>query len=153
MVQIYPNLNNKYIQLEGEKIDNLLKKPRRVLYKISSVFPFDLFPNELVINENQVNVIKRRFFLSEDIETVLIKDIQLVVVETAPFFASLDIEILKPLSKSIVIDYLWVDEALKARRIIQGLRAVEKEGIDIANQPVNELLKKLEIIGKVRYNT
>ncbi|MBI4226375.1 hypothetical protein HY612_04645 [Candidatus Roizmanbacteria bacterium] len=152
-MQIYSHSHDKNIQFERKKIDKLLKKTQRVLYKISSVFPFDLFPNELVINENQVNVLKRRFFLSEDIETVLIKDIQLVIVETSPLFASLDIEILKPLSKSIVIDYLWVNEALKARRIIQGLRSIEKEGIDIANQPVDELLKKLEIIGKVRYNT
>lgn len=48
------------------------------------------------------------------------------------------------------IGYLWKKDAIRARRIILGLVAAKKEGIDIAQIETNSLLSEVEQIGRSR---
>ncbi len=133
---------------DEQKLAQLVKRSSRVILRVSSIFPFDFFPDDLIISENQVDIVMREFFFAEHIETVRIRDIQQVTVETSVLFAQLRISMLKPESTPIAISYLIRSEALLARRIIYGLIAVAKEGIDVAGLPMAELVPKLEVIGK-----
>lgn len=60
----------------------------QVLYRLSAVWPFDLFPDELIIRENSVSV-RRRFLLYSYLETLPIRDIGRTVLVNAVFFACL----------------------------------------------------------------
>lgn len=133
---------------DQQKLDQLVEESSRILYKISTVFPFDLFPDEVVIDENKVNIIIRNFFSSELIESVLIRDISQIYIQTTPFFASMRIATFKANSKPYNFSFLKINEAIKARRIIEGLRVVTKEKIDLARFPLEELTQKVENIGK-----
>ncbi len=135
---------------ERTQINNLSQKTQRVLFRARAVFPFDFFPDELLIDENQVRLVIRRFFLAEQIETILIKDIQWVTVETAPFFGTLTICTFKFGSSPIVIKYLPLSKATKARQLLQGLITTNNEGIDVSKLDKKELVGKLEIIGAVK---
>jgi hypothetical protein len=132
---------------EEEKLDRIIEKSKRIILKISTVFPFDFFPNDIIVSENQIDVVIREFFFSEHIETVLLSQIEQVSVETSLLFGSLTISILKPQSVSIVIPYFWRADAILARRIVYGLMAAAKEKIDISELDTTTLVKKLEKIG------
>jgi hypothetical protein len=73
-----------------------------------------------------------------------IKDISNIFVNTAPFFAQLVI-ISKTFTKNeIRIKYLWKDEAVLARRLIEGLRTFQSKQIDTSVFSVGELIDKLK---------
>jgi hypothetical protein len=135
-----------------EKMDDLVDLSRRVLFKTTSVFPFEFFPDEIVIDPYKVNIVSREFFASERIHSIAIKEISDVLIDTGPFFAALKIIDKNFIENTIVVRYLKKQEALKARRIIQGIMIANKEELDIAKLEVDELAEKAEEIGKAHYN-
>jgi hypothetical protein len=140
--------NRKIIVTEDEKkLDHLVEKSNRVIFHTRTVWPFDFFPNDLTITENQVDMSIQEFFFSGHIESVRVVDIAQVSVETSFLFATLRIEILKPQTDPMVIPYLTRSDAIFARRLIYGLVSVAKEKIDIAKMDMPTLINKLEQIG------
>jgi hypothetical protein len=140
-------------KIKGEEINKerflrLVKASTETLLKISSVFPFDFFTDEVSIEVTQINVIKRNFFLSAHLQTIPVKNIADVFVQTSIFFASLHINDSSYIENSIQVDNLKKNEAFLARRIIQGLVVANKEGIDLAKVPKETLMAEIENLGK-----
>ena len=125
-------------------VAGLVRKSNRILITISShKFPFDFFPDTMNIEEGRITIITRSFFLSSQVHSVDIKDISNIFINTAPFFAQLVI-VSKTFAKNeIRIRYLWKDEAIYARRIVEGLRAFEVKQIDTSVFTVADLREKL----------
>jgi len=65
----------------------------KVIMKIHSAFPFDLFPNKIVLKKNKIDVIHRPFFYARNVFTVFISDIRTIIISTGPFFATLSFEL------------------------------------------------------------
>lgn len=116
-----------------DKLSDLLKRSQNILLRISSVFPFDLFPDKLIIDETKVSIIHWDFIGTEHIHSIFIEDITDVTLDTTLFFATLRItESNNPrFPRKFAIKYLKKSEALCARRIIQGMLSAERKGIDI----------------------
>jgi hypothetical protein len=135
-----------------QRLDNTLTRTKRELLTIRSVFPFDLFPDTLRIDENKIEIISRKFFsLEEHIFPILIKNINGVVVTTSPFFATVTFEITGHNTNPEPITMLKKREALLAKRIIMGLIAAQKDGkdgIDLSSIPIEQARAKLEEIGR-----
>ncbi len=138
------------------KMDELIEKSNRVLFRTSTVFPFDFFPSEIIIDENKVSIIKKTFFWSEEVHSIMIKDITDVLIQTIPFFATLIICDDSSGENQINISFLKKDEAIKIRKIIQGLMVSLKGlsspmlgSIEVTSIPQWELIKKLETLGEV----
>lgn len=142
-----------------QELENLANKSEQILLRITNVFPFAFFPDELIIDELKVNIINRIFFFAEQLRSILIKDIVNVVVETGPFFATLVITDRTSSTESNVptnivkVKYLKKNEATTARRIIQGLKISYEQKVDLASLGVNELTGKLEEIGRASDET
>ena len=141
---------NQLVQIAKDKeadkyeVAMLVKKSNRVLVTVSSHrFPFDFFPDTLNIEEGRIAVISRKFFLSSEIHSVDIKDISNVFINTAPFFAELVI-VSKTFAKNeIKIKYLWKNEAVYVRMIVEGLRLFVAKNIDTSVYTVASLREKL----------
>lgn len=137
------------IKIEGEVVDKnvvaeLVKKSNRILATISThKFPIDLFPDTLNVEEGRITVITRNFFFSSQIYSVDIKNIANVLINTAPFFAQLVIVSKTFTENEIKIKYLWKEQAVEIRRIIEGLRTFETEGVDTSVFTKKELIAKL----------
>lgn len=136
-----------------EKLEKLIGKTNPFLFKASTVFPFDFFPNDITIEQTKVNIVFREFFFSEDIHSVLIKTIKDVEVQTSLLFATLKIVLDIYPGKPIVIKYLKKSEALCARRIILGLMTIQedvnatKENIDLSQITQEGAKKRVEELG------
>lgn len=134
--------------VSSSQIDHLLTTTQHTLYRTKTVFPFDLFPDELAIDETKVNIISHEFFYSEHVCSILIKDISEVDITASIFFATLTILHQGFKTDPFVVQYLWRSNAIRARRIIQGLILCERNKISIDNTDKTSLAKKVEELGK-----
>jgi len=132
-------------QQDKKIVAGLVRKSNRILASISShKFPFDFFPNAITIEEGRITVITRNFFFSSQVHSVDIKDISNIFINLAPFFAQLVI-VSKTFSKNeIKIRYLRKEEAIMARRLIEGLRVLKNNQVDTSVYSKEELLIKLQ---------
>lgn len=135
------------------KLDQLVDKSNMRLLTIHTVFPFDFFPDTIHIDENKVDIIHRQFFIEKQMFPILIQNINAVVLTTNLFFATLTIEVSGYEKNPDPIQMLWHKDAILARRIILGLVACFKEGIDISQLAKDEVRRKVEEIGKAREHT
>ncbi len=132
---------------DSQKLDDLVKG-NRVLYKISSVFPFDFFPDKIIIDPIKINVVFKEFFSSERVHGIYIRNISDVYVDTGPIFATLKIIDQGIVENTVIVNYLKKNEALKAREIIQGLIVANRHGIDVSAIDDTNLVSKLVSLGE-----
>lgn len=122
----------------------MVEKSNRILVTISShAFPIDFFPNTLVIEEDRVTIVTREF-LSSAVHSVDIRNIANVLINTTFFFSQLVIISKTFEENEIKIRNLRTNEAIFARRIIEGLRTFESKKINTSTYSIDELISKLE---------
>lgn len=141
-------MKNVVFSSNDERFNLLLKGANRVLLKTSAVFPFDFFPDEITIDESKVNIIFRDFFLSEDVHSIMIEMIRDIEVEAGPFFAVLKLVPDGYPGHALELRYLKKGDALKARRIIEGLMLARRHGVDPAQLDNLDLIERIETLGK-----
>lgn len=129
------------------KIKELLKSAGRVLLKATTVFPFDFFPDQITIDECKVNIVFHSFFLSEDIHSIPIDMIRDIEVEAGPFFATLKIVPDGYPGQPLRIRLLKKKDAIRARKIIEGLIVAKRHGIDMTTLDDINLEENAELIG------
>lgn len=118
--------------------------------KIKAVFPFNFFPDEIIIDETKVSVYHRIFFFSKQIVSVDYKDILNVILDHSLFFATLELVGRFFAEQPISVKYLKKKDAILARRVIQGMIIAKKEGIDVSAINIGQLLDKVERVGQTR---
>lgn len=141
-------VHNRAPPAEVAKFKTLAAKSQRILLRIAAVFPFDFFPDEIVIDETKVNIINRIFFASENTHSIPFKGIRDVLLETSLFFGTLKICPDGYPGQPICVRFLPKRGAIKARQIIQGLMVVARENIDITNIPDADIINNVESIGE-----
>lgn len=126
-------------------VAGLVRKSNRILATIfTHRFPFDLFPDTINIEEGRITIITRYFFFSSQVHSIDIKDISNIFINMAPFFAQLVIVSKTFRENEIKIKNLRKEDAVFARRIIEGLRIFANNQIDTSNYTKEDLIAKLE---------
>jgi|SRR5688572_17415747 len=134
---------------EVEKLDKLAEETNSVIYEISSTFPFQLFPDKLIIDENKVTIIRREIFFKR-IYPILLRDILTVRVDRSILFASMNFEVKRYTKNPRPIVYLSPRRANKARQYIMGLVQAKRAGIDLSKLTTDQIRERLEEIGKTQ---
>ena len=134
----------------SNQLERLASKSARVLMEFKSTFPFTLFPDEIIVDETKVSIHTHYFFATKQVRSVEFKDIFNVTIQQGVVFANMTIADRFFSQEPINIPYLKKNDAIKARRLIQGLILASKEGIKIHDLPYDELMQKLERIGQSR---
>lgn len=136
-------------QKNEQKLDELCEGSLHPILRIKQAIPFNPFPDEVIIDMNKVSIIYRQFFSSEQLHSVLIRDVSDVLVETSIIFSVLKIVDIGYTENFIDVNYLKTKDANKARRIIQGLVVAHRYGVDLAKIGSEELEKKVEQLGTI----
>lgn len=144
-----PPKQDEDTQRNVRKLEELVEHSQKPLLKIKTVIPLNPFPTEVVVDINKVNIVLKEFFASENVHGVLIKDISDVVVECNPIFATLKIIDIGFTDNSIDVEYLRKKDAIKARKVIQGLVIAHKYGVDLSKIDDENLCDKVEELGSV----
>jgi len=158
-VMTNPRLTDQVLQEEGKNeqtkneatkkeedkqtVSDLIKKSNRCIISISSLFPWDFFPNTIDVEESRVTFIFRQFLASQS-HSVDIKDISNVFIQSSLFFAKLQIVSRTYVQNDITIGHLNSKKAQRVQMVIEGLRTFVENKIDTSNYEIKELIAKIE---------
>jgi hypothetical protein len=139
---------SKTLEEVQDGLDRLVMRSRQVIFQTESVFPFDFFPNQLIICPNRITVIDRGLFYQEEYPMQL-ESVNGAKILRNAFFASLEIDTFG-VEKPPPLKFLTIRTARLARRYILALVECKKNGVDLNKYPVDELKVKLKQIGEVQ---
>lgn len=128
---------------DRQAINDLIKKSNRRIISISSLFPWDIFPNTMEVEESRITFIFRQF-LSTQSHSVDIGDIANVFIQSSLFFATLQIVSRTFVQNDVTIGHLSRGQAYQVKMVIEGLRTFAEHNIDTSRYEVGELIAKIE---------
>jgi hypothetical protein len=131
-------------------LPQLAEDAGEVLYSITNIFPFDLFPDRIIIRRNHVDIVHGIFFWSGATERLQIIDIREVGVHYNPLFATLVIHAIGPPNITLTVKHLWRHQAIRAKRIILGLLECHQQQADLSSYPKRDLVAHVEEIGRAK---
>lgn len=141
------------------KLEVLSSRNHVTLMQTRTFFPFDLFPDTLIIDMTKVNIISKQFFATETVTNINLKDIVDVCAETAIFMGNLVITyvpnvdgmmgMLEPITHRI--NLLKRNDALRAQRILKGILVARREGIEISTCSPDEIMHVIERFGDSKF--
>lgn len=136
---------NMMLKVENDRntLNELMRKSNRSIISISSIFPWNFFPNTIDVEESRVTFIFRQLFASQS-HSVDIKDISNISIESGIFFSTLQVVSRTYTKNDIKIEYLRKKDALQTRKIIEGLRTLAFNEINTSNYEIEELVTKLQ---------
>jgi hypothetical protein len=151
------SLSNRGLQIwpaTEHSLSQIVQRSKAVLVHISAVFPFDLFPDHLVVDENKVNVIHRDFFEIEHLHSILIEDVTNVTLDIGFVFATLHITDSNnprfPVEYSL--RFLRKEDARIARNVIQGLMSAKREGVELPTDNKSSTAEGIFDVGDTQLN-
>lgn len=154
MVDLIPqeqlNDGDPVVTNTSKNIADFTQQDSKVLYQLKSVFPFDPFPMTITIEPTIIHIVDQAFFFSHQVISLSMKDILTIEVDTGLLFATIKIQQALPIMPALEYKMFWKAEALKARRIIQGLILVGKQDLEISDMPIPELNHYLEKMGSTQ---
>jgi len=124
-------------------MNDMINNSSRILFQVSSVFPLDFSPTEIVVEDTRLEIIHHQLFSSQ-VHSVDIKDASNVFMDTSIFFAQIRIVSDTFAQNQVIIDKLWKKDAAKVRNVIEGLRAFVSHNIDTTGLKIEELTSKLK---------
>ncbi len=125
------------------KLKSLRKSSEDKLLIVDAVFPFDLFPDRIVIDRAKVTVIKRNFFFSEQKSSISTEDLLNVEMGLGPFFGTIKLHSRFFVDGSQEVKFLWRKDARLVERILQAIVIARQHGIDVAKIPSEDLFAEL----------
>ncbi len=131
----------------AEKLGELVSKTNNIIYEISSVFPFQLFPDRIIVDENKVTIARKDLFFKR-VFPLMYEDILTVRVNRGLIFAAMEFEIKRARLNPRPITYLWPKEAANAKKYIMGIIEAKKQKIDVSKLTAGQIRETLEEIGQ-----
>lgn len=132
---------------EFDKLGKLIDKTNSVIYEISSTFPFQLFPDKLIIDENKVTIVRKELFFKR-VFPIMYEDLITVKVNRSFIFAAMEFEIKRISKRPRPVSFLNPREATLAKKYIMGLIEAKNAKIDLSKLSTPQIREKLEEIGK-----
>ena len=130
------------------KLQHIAKANEEILYSVSTVFPFEIFPTTIVISKTKIDIINYYFFFSKQLKSIMLSELGRAEVTTTAFLSCL---ILRGKISDIVlgrIPNLPSTRAQEAQSIIQGLLVSKTENIDVQHVDPQELRQSAKAIGQ-----
>lgn len=137
---------------EIKKLEKLVSGTQKLIYEVKSVWPFQLFPDRLIIDESKVTVVRRGLFYKRVIPITFDK-LGTVKVNRSFLFASLEFDAKLFTHGPSAVTHLYPKEANMAKKYIIGLMQAVQAGIDLSKLSVEEVREKIEQIGSVEDET
>ncbi len=134
------------IKKNEEKLDELIQQSKEYIYQAKAVFPFDLFPDQVIIDANKVTIIRNGFLSSNEFPIPAGK-ITNIEVFYGLLFASIRIEVLGYSQPPPDVAKFTHTDTRLIKRYVTGLIRVYDEKIDLSGMEVSALREKLQEIG------
>lgn len=129
------------------KLEQVVKSSHQKVASSSTMFPFVLFPDDIILDRTVLTIIKRTL-LSKNVISIRIEDILNVSINTGPFFGSINISSrVMNSTDHFTISFLPKREAIHLKKAIQGSMIACHNKIDTSELSQEELIKTLCELG------
>lgn len=133
----------------AKELDHLADKTNKVIFKISSIFPFSFPPDDIIIQPLKVDIVEREFFASEIIRSFPFDQIIETQVLSGPIFSTLRIIGKGLRSETVEVSYLKKGDAKKAKKIIDGFVLCRSNSVDLTKLDADNLDSRIEELGTI----
>lgn len=136
-----------------QELTQAIAKSNHPLAIATTVFPFTLFPDTVLVDREKLTVAHRIFFRVAEVMSIRIEDILNVTADVGPFFGAIKIStrFFDP-EKPYSVDFLWRGDALRIKRIMQGYIIAIQKNIDCSALSNKELSVLLDELGRATPN-
>lgn len=129
------------------QLEQVVKSSHQKVASSSTMFPFVLFPDDIILDRNVLTIIKRTL-LSKNVISIRIEDILNVSINTGPFFGAINISSrVMNSTDHFTIAFLPKSEAVHLKKAIQGSMIARHNKIDTSELSQEELIKTLCELG------
>ncbi len=133
---------------QNPSLQTIVEKSHEVLGRATTIFPFTLFPDTVIVDRTKVTIIKRNFFWSEDVVSIRIEDVLNATASVDLFFGSLNVSSrVMNSTDHYQIKFLWKSDAMHLKHLIQGYVIAQHNEIDVAHLDRDKLIKTLCELG------
>lgn len=143
--------SGKYSKYQTEReLTKAIGASQEVLATATTVFPFTLFPDTVILDRTKLTVTHRSFFAVAEVVSIHIQDILNVTANVGPFFGSLIIttRFFDTAPKPYEVNWLWRNDAIRIKRILQGYIIATQRKIDCSALNTHELSTMLDELGR-----
>lgn len=133
-----------------QELNQIVENSQQVLMRAKSVFPFQLFPDTVIVDTTKVDIIYSDFFWHKFVFTIPITAIKLVKINVGLFFATMLIEVTGFETNPDAVTYLWRNDAVNLRKLITGLQLLSKHQFDFSNLDTKTIRNKAMEIGNAQ---
>jgi len=133
---------------EIEELKRVVHKSHEVLAAARTVFLMKLFPDKVVVDRTKITITRRDFFWSSNVVSIRIEDVLNVGCGVGPLFGSITIS--SRVMNSVdhfEINFLWRNEAMYLKDIIQGYMIAKHNKIDTSQLAKDEMIETLTELG------
>jgi hypothetical protein len=126
----------------------LVRQSHEVMVSATTVFPFKLFPDTIVLDRTKITITRRDFFMSSKVMSIRIEDILNVSTSVGPFFGSINIASRVLSSEDhFSISHFWRHDAVHLKHMIQGFVIAQHNGIETKHLSREHLIETLAELG------
>ncbi|MEK7561834.1 MAG: hypothetical protein AAB541_03140 [Patescibacteria group bacterium] len=130
------------------KLIDLTQKGQERLFKADTVFPFQLFPDTVILDREKLSVAARSFYRVAKITVVPIADMLNVAADVGPFFGSVHITSRYFSTKPLSVRFLWRGDAVRLQRLLQGYIIAHERKVDCTTIDTEHLVILLTDLGQ-----
>lgn len=142
--------SDEHANKQERKLHQAVKETRKTLATARSVFPFELFPDLITIDQHKLTIEYRSFFGIKQTVSVPIENVKNIQADLGPFFGSIIVTSDHFINNTQTVNWLWRNDAEHIQKLVQGIMVAVKEGIDLSKVEVEELKKDLTSLGEGR---
>lgn len=143
------SIKKQKIEQQIDSLKKMIDQSKEIVARVTTVFPFTLFPDDIVLDRTKVTIVTRNFFWSSNVISVRIEDILNVTCALGPFFGSVIIS--SRVMNSVdhfEIDRLWRRDAVEIKKLIQGSIFAKHGDVALDHLSIDELVPTLEELGE-----
>lgn len=119
----------------------------RELLRIKGTWPFDMAPDELIIEEKRIIIKRNNFPVGGSVITLPLKKLTSFEVNHAILYSALYIKG-EGNTLNYVMQWLKPEDALRAKEVIDGLRLQESEFVEIKDKDPQKIVETLQSLGQ-----
>ena len=120
----------------------------RILFRVKQVFPMNLFPSELIVEELRIVCLKQLGPWTNEILSIMATDIASVNSSNGLFFGHIHIKSLTG-GPEITVDSLRRKDVLRVRSLVEGIALSAREGLMVQSENLETEKQSLYQAGSI----
>lgn len=129
-----------------EGLKEYSEKSKKIIFQCRSIFPFDLFPDEIMVDTLNLTYIHNSFFVTADTQHIRLDDIEDASMTSAAFIGRVEISIKD--KDPLIISSLSKRNATRLKNILLGLVRARKNDIQLEDLSSLKTLSEVVKLGE-----